>query len=274
MIENIGKVIYNTLGTIGISVGVHSYDKTYANIMYDHIRLLGGDNVNIVFLIDVAHGHHKLVAEMVSHLKTHHPDAYVIAGNIATGEAAHFLIGAGVDGLKVGVGPGSLCSTRIQTGAGVPQFTAVLEVAAAIENTSSDATLIADGGIKYSGDIVKAIGAGADSVMSGYLFAGTDATPGVVETTINGPSMKVYRGSASRESKMDRGESNFVEGVATRIPFKGNGSTDMVFKDTLDGIRSGLSYAGFDNLMDSVGNMWFTKISNSSIIEAHPNGGN
>ena len=166
-----------------------------------------------------------------------------------------------------------MCSTRIQTGIGIPQFSAILSCYEEIEKSGSDATIIADGGIKYVGDIVKAIGAGANTVMSGLLFAGTNSTPGdVIQRGIfpNERVCKVYRGSASRESKLDRGENGNIEGVFMEIPYKG--STERIFKESLDGIRSGLSYCGLYSLEEGVGNMDFIQVSTSSIYEAFPNG--
>lgn len=280
LIQDVQSMIYHmnewpiiAMGkTIGISVGTKYYDVENAKHVWYRIQALDPET-KLIVLIDVAHGHHDDVVETIRNLRQTIPDVYIIAGNIATYTAAIDLIDAGAQGLKVGVGPGSLCSTRIETGAGVPQFTAVSNVRQAINDTNGDVTLIADGGVKYTGDIVKAIGAGANTVMSGYLFAGTDATPGEIEyNTWRGQTLeKVYRGSASRESKMDRGEKGNVEGVATRVPFKGFGSTKAVFNNTRDGIRSGLSYAGHEKLQSAVDHMLFVRITQASIFEASPN---
>jgi IMP dehydrogenase len=255
---------------VGISVGVNEDDVHDVFHVHKRINELNS-GVKLVVLIDVAHGDHVLVERQINLIKSK-LSVPVIAGNVATGDAAYRLAMAGADGIKVGVGPGSLCSTRIQTGAGVPQFTAIVDVYLALSSVDRDVTIIADGGLKFSGDIVKAIGAGANSVMTGYLFAGTDATPGEIirETYPYGSLSKIYRGSASRESKRDRGESNHIEGVATKIAYQGE--TRNVFIDCLDGIRSGLSYAGFNKLEDSVAKMKFVRVSQSSIVEASPNG--
>ena len=277
VIEVITKDLYD-ISPIGFSIGTSEVSVTYARHILERIRRLNS-NGRVVFLLDVAHGHQQNVADT---LKDYYKDpdlskVPIIAGNVATREGAQFLIDHGARGIKVGIGNGSMCSTRIQTGTGVPQFTAVMEVASVLkehnEKNNDHITLIADGGIKFPGDIVKAIGAGADSVMSGYLFAGTDATSGsIIRKGLfpNEQAFKVYRGSASRESKMDRGENGNVEGVSMEVPYRG--STKRIFAETADGIRSGISYAGFGYLYEMVGNAEFIRVSPSSIIEAFPNG--
>ena len=276
-IKDIKILIDKGIKTIGISLGTSNHDMWVA----EQIRRATIDkDVNLVFLIDVAHGHHIKVKQILSQLKTAFPEVPVIAGNVATYDGAYDLCEWGADGIKVGIGPGSLCSTRINTGAGIPQFSAVAIVRSAIDNfiqnkkikESKGPTLIADGGIKWPGDIVKALGAGANSIMSGYLFAGTSDTPGNIILKglfPNEKTFKIYRGSASRESKLDRGETSNIEGATIEIPFKGE--TDRIFAETLDGIKSGLSYAGYDNLEDSIGDIYFTLVSTSSITEAGPN---
>jgi len=265
---------------VGVSLGTSDHDKWVAEQIVQEFR---NKKLKFVFLIDVAHGHHVLVKEMIHHLKGSYPWIPVIAGNVATYQGAYDLCEWGADGIKVGVGPGSLCTTRINTGAGVPQFSAVAMARKAVDNWCEKEgiplevdgpTIIADGGIKWPGDILKAIGAGANTVMSGYLFAGTDCTPGNIHLKglfPNQTEWKVYRGSASRESKLDRGETSNIEGESTEILYKGSGSTERIFMETLDGIKSGLSYAGHENLNDAVGDIHFTLVSDSSITEAGPN---
>lgn len=227
-------------------------------------------------VIDTAHGHSKGVVDVLRKVKQAFPDIDVVVGNIATGEAAKYLVENGADGVKVGIGPGSICTTRIIAGIGVPQLSAVYDVAKALEGTG--VPLIADGGIRYSGDIVKALAAGAYSVMLGGIFAGVEESPG--ETIIfNGRKYKSYRGMGSLEA-MEKGskdryfQSNVTdnkklvpEGIAARVPYKG--TLYEVAYQMLGGLRAGMGYCGADNI-EKLHNAQFTRITNAGVAESHP----
>jgi len=216
--------------------------------------------VNIL-LIDVAHGHHQNVIDMVKYCKEKYPRVDVIAGNIATAEAAEDLQNAGADGLRVGIGGGSLCTTRIKTGFGIPNVTCIEEV-----SRVAKVPIMADGGIRSSGDIAKALGVGAQCVMLGSLLAGTDEAPGKIIETRSGLS-KRYRGSASLETKSAHGqEQRNVEGESTTIPYKGG--VKFVINGLLDGVRSALSYAGSGDLDNF--NPKYIQVTNSGLREAQP----
>lgn len=227
-------------------------------------------------VIDTAHGHTKGVVSVLREVKASFPQIDVVVGNIATGEAAKFLADNGADAVKVGIGPGSICTTRIIAGIGVPQLSAVYDVAQALEGTG--VPLIADGGIRYSGDIVKALAAGAYSVMLGGMFAGVEESPG--ETIIfNGRKYKTYRGMGSLEAmehgSKDRYFQNDVtdakklvpEGIAARVPYKG--TLYEVTYQMLGGLRSGMGYCGAANI-DALHKAKFVKITNAGINESHP----
>lgn len=227
-----------------------------------------------VLSIDSAHGHSMNIYNAVKNLKATYPSVPVIAGNIATPEAAEFLIDAGADCVKVGIGPGSICTTRVVAGIGVPQITAVYEVARVA--SKYDIPVIADGGIKYSGDITKALAAGANVVMLGSLFAGCEESPGESEI-YQGRRFKVYRGmgslAAMKDGSKDRyfqeGQSKLVpEGVEGRVPYKGMLS-DTVFQ-LIGGLRSGMGYCGSATIADLQKNGRFVKITNAGLRESHP----
>ena len=214
-----------------------------------------------VLLIDVAHGHHQNVIDMISYCKEKHPKVDVIAGNIATAEAAEDLQNAGADGLRVGIGGGSLCTTRIKTGFGIPNVTCIEEI-----SRVAKVPVMADGGIRSSGDIAKALGVGAHCVMIGSLIAGTDEAPGKIIETRSGLS-KRYRGSASLETKSAHGqEQRNVEGESTTIPYKGG--VKFVINGLLDGVRSALSYAGSEDLDNF--HPKYIQVTNSGLREAQP----
>ena len=227
-------------------------------------------------IIDTAHGHSKGVIEKVREAKAAFPDVDIVVGNIATGEAARALIEAGADAVKVGIGPGSICTTRIVAGVGVPQLSAVYDVACALEGTG--VPLIADGGLRYSGDVVKALAAGGYSVMIGSLVAGTEEAPG--ETILyNGRKFKSYRGMGSLEA-MEKGSADryfqggvkeakklVPEGIAGRVPYKG--TVQEVIYQLVGGLRSGMGYCGAADIM-SLHNAKFTRITNAGILESHP----
>ena len=227
-------------------------------------------------VIDTAHGHTKGVVNVLRQVKEAFPQVDVVVGNIATGEAAKYLVENGADGVKVGIGPGSICTTRIIAGIGVPQLSAVYDVAKALEGTG--VPLIADGGIRYSGDIVKALAAGAYSVMLGGVFAGVEESPG--ETIIfNGRKFKSYRGMGSLEA-MEKGSKDryfqgnvsdnkklVPEGIAARVPYKG--TLYEVAYQMLGGLRAGIGYCGAPTIKD-LHNAKFVKITNAGMQESHP----
>lgn len=216
-------------------------------------------------LIDVAHGDSEVVFDQIKWLKDKWPELPVIAGNICTYSAAINLINLGVSYIKIGVGPGSMCSTRIQTGCGVPQLTAIADVASAIPKDST-VGIIADGGIASSGSIVKALAAGANMVMIGNLFAGTDETPGEVFH-----NNKWYRGQASRMFQEEwKGKATSIEGVAHLLPCKG--SVVDIFKDLISGILSGMSYLNARNLAELRENAVFIRQTSSGYRESTPHG--
>ncbi len=228
-----------------------------------------------VLAIDTAHGHTSRVMEAIRAVKRKFPEIQLIAGNVATAEGACDLISLGVDGLKVGIGPGSICTTRVVTGAGVPQITAIMECSRAARN--SGVPIIADGGIKFSGDITKAIAAGASTVMIGGLFAGTEESPG--ETILyQGRTFKSYRGmgslgameagSADRYSQelADRGKS-VPEGIEGQVPYKG--PLSALVDQLVGGVRSGMGYCGAENLKELQEKSRFIRISSAGLRESH-----
>ena len=228
-------------------------------------------------VIDTAHGHSKGVLEILRNIKKNFPSIDVIVGNIATKEAASFLVKAGADGVKVGIGPGSICTTRVIAGVGYPQLSAINEVSKALDGTS--VSLIADGGIKYTGDITKAIAAGADCVMLGSLLAGTKESPGGT-IIYEGRKYKTYRGMGSIEA-MQKGskdryfqdsinDSNKLvpEGVVGRVPYKGDLFESI--HQFLGGIRSGMGYCGAKDIEDLKNNARFVQITGAGLQESHP----
>ena len=240
---------------------------------FERVHALVDAKVDIVTL-DTAHGHSAGVLTMVERVKSAYPHLPVIAGNVATAEATHDLLSAGADVVKVGIGPGSICTTRVVAGIGVPQITAISDCAEAADKMGK--AIIADGGIKYSGDITKAIAAGASAVMMGSLFAGTEESPGAVEI-YQGRSYKVYRGmgslAAMNEGSKDRyfqeGQKKLVpEGVEGRVPYKGSVS-DTIFQ-LIGGLRSGMGYCGTPNIESLRHDAQFIRITSAGLIESHP----
>ncbi|NNF18554.1 MAG: IMP dehydrogenase [Flavobacteriaceae bacterium] len=228
-------------------------------------------------VIDTAHGHTKGVVHVLKEVKKHFPDLDVVVGNIATGDAARYLVEAGADAVKVGIGPGSICTTRVVAGVGFPQFSAVLEVAAAIADT--DVPVIADGGIRYTGDIPKAIAAGADCVMLGSLLAGTKESPG--ETIIyEGRKFKSYRGMGSVEAMKEGSKDRYFqdveddikklvpEGIVGRVAYKGDLYESI--HQFVGGLRAGMGYCGAKDIEDLKKKGRFVKITASGINESHP----
>ena len=229
-------------------------------------------------VIDTAHGHSQGVIGKLRDVKTAFPNLDVVVGNIATGEAAKFLVENGADAVKVGIGPGSICTTRVVAGVGVPQLSAIYDVYSALKNT--DIPLIADGGLRYSGDVVKALAAGGSSVMIGSLVAGTEESPG--DTIIfNGRKFKSYRGMGSLEAMEQKNGSRdryfqgdisdnkklVPEGIAGRVPYKG--TVQEVIYQLVGGLRSGMGYCGAASI-EKLHNARFTRITNAGVMESHP----
>ena len=240
-------------------------------------RAKGLNDVGVdLFVIDSAHGHSKNVIETIKMIKNEFPDIDVIGGNIATPEAAVELAKAGVDGVKVGMGPGSICTTRIIAGIGIPQITAILSIKEALNGR--DIGIIADGGIRFSGDIAKAIAAGADSVMLGSLFAGTEEAPGKVEL-FQGRSFKTYRGMGSIGAMTEREDANryfqedvasdkFVpEGIEGRVPYKG--LVINVINQLIGGVRQSMGYIGCRTIEEMQRDSQFVEITNAGMTESH-----
>jgi IMP dehydrogenase len=227
-------------------------------------------------VIDTAHGHTRTVVESLKKVKSNFPEVEVVVGNIGTAEAAKRLVDAGADGIKVGIGPGSICTTRVIAGVGIPQLTAIYDVAHAIEG--SGVPVIADGGIRYSGDIVKALAAGASSIMAGSLFAGVEESPG--ETIIyNGRKYKSYRGMGSLEAMQHGSKDRYFqdveddirklvpEGIAARVPFKGS-LTEVIYQ-MVGGLRAGMGYCGAADI-SALQQAKFVRITNAGVQESHP----
>lgn len=230
-------------------------------------------------VIDTAHGHSAGVLRKIKEIRSHFPKVTLIAGNIATGDAARALFDAGVDIVKVGIGPGSICTTRVVAGVGVPQITAIYDAATAAQEYQKP--IIADGGMQYSGDIVKALGAGGNAVMLGSMLAGTTEAPGEIFES-EGQKFKTYRGMGSvgamaqAHGSSDRyfqggvNEANKLvpEGVEARVPYKGDVS-DIVFQ-IIGGLRSGMGYVGAATIAELRENAQFVKITNAGLRESHP----
>ena len=225
-------------------------------------------------VLDSAHGHSKGIVAAVEKVKKAYPKLPLVAGNVVTAEATHDLIEAGADVVKVGIGPGSICTTRIVAGIGMPQLTAVMDCAEQADKMGK--RVIADGGIKYSGDIVKALAAGGSAVMIGSLFAGTEESPGELEI-YQGRSFKSYRGmgslpamaKGSKDRYFQTDAKKFVpEGVEGRVPFRGLLS-DNIFQ-LMGGLRAGMGYTGCGTVEQLRKNAKFVKITSASLIESHP----
>ncbi len=241
----------------------------------DRVTALVAAGVDAI-VIDTAHGHSQGVLDMASMVKKKFPHIDLVVGNIATAEAARDLLAAGVDGIKVGIGPGSICTTRIIAGVGIPQLTAIYDVACALEG--SGVPVVADGGIRYTGDIVKAIAAGADSIMAGSLFAGVDESPG--EAIIyDGRKYKSYRGMGSVEAMKEGSKDRYFqdmeddisklvpEGIVGRVPYKG--SLNEVITQMIGGLRAGMGYTG-SAAIKNLQSASFIKISAAGVVENHP----
>lgn len=254
---------------VGAAVGVGDDARARAE------RLVEAEADALV--VDTAHGHSKAVLDAVAALRRAYADLQIVAGNIVSGEAASALIDAGASAVKVGVGPGSICTTRIVAGVGVPQITAIMEVRAALDRAAgADVTLVADGGVRFSGDVVKALAAGADCVMLGGLFAATLEAPGKVES-YQGRSYKTYRGMGSLAAMQagagDRyfrdaaGRKSAPEGVEGRVPYRG--SVTEVATQLVGGLRSGLGYVGCKTLPELRKRRRFVRVTRAGLAEGH-----
>ena len=250
----------------GVGVTVDTLDRMSALVE------AGADAI----VIDTAHGHSKFVIEKLREAKASFPNVDIVVGNVATGEAARMLVDNGADAVKVGIGPGSICTTRVVAGVGVPQLSAVYDVYSALQGTG--VPLIADGGLRYSGDVVKAIAAGGSSVMIGSLVAGTEESPG--DTIIfNGRKFKSYRGMGSLEAMENGSKDRYFqagtkdvkklvpEGIAGRVPYKG--TVQEVIYQLIGGLRSGMGYCGAGTI-EAMHNAKFTRITNAGVLESHP----
>jgi IMP dehydrogenase len=222
-----------------------------------------------VLLIDVAHGHHKLVGDAIEKIKTRLEQIEVVAGSVATGEACGYLCEKGADAIRIGIGNGSLCETRIRTGVGIPQVSALIECVSVADDYSTP--VIADGGIRNIGDVCKGLACGADSVMLGSLLSGTKESPGTIEKIGQWPNemlYKKYRGSASLDSKKSRGDDKNVEGNHKVIPYKGK--VKRILHDIRDGIRSSCSYVGASNLEEYRSLVELVEVTRAGQVEALP----
>jgi len=258
--EEIRKV--NMAGLLcAAAIGVKDYEERAEALVNSGLEIL---------VIDIAHGHSKYAGKTLDYLKEKYPSVDIMAGNIATKDAAEYFLSKGADAVKVGVGPGSLCTTRLMTGAGIPQITAIMDV---YEATKGEIPICADGGIRMPGDIVKAIGAGADTVMSGYMLAGTAETPGKIVKRKN-EKFKLYRGSASYEvslkSKGTEEEIIDVEGTETLVPYRG--PIAPIIKKLLGGLASGMTYIGAKEMKNLIGKADFTEITSAGFEESKPHG--
>ncbi len=260
----------DTLGRlrVGAAVGI-------GPDMEERVWNLYSASVDLV-VVDTAHGHSNKVIKAVQHIKKKYPDLELIAGNVATPEGTRALIKSGADGVKIGVGPGSICTTRVVAGVGVPQMTAVMECAGEAKKT--DTPVIADGGVKFSGDIVKALAAGADSVMIGSLFAGTEESPG--ETILfQGRTYKVYRGMGSMEAMSEGSRDRYFqeeeqkdeklvpEGIVGRVPYRGQ-LADNIYQ-LVGGLRAGMGYLGCANISTLQIDPQFVQITPAGLREGH-----
>ncbi|MEE9160416.1 MAG: IMP dehydrogenase, partial [Gammaproteobacteria bacterium] len=254
---------------VGAAIGVGEASQ-------DRAKALIEARVDVI-IVDTAHGHSAGVIDMVKWVKTTFPDSQVVGGNVATVAGARALVDAGADGVKVGIGPGSICTTRIVSGVGVPQISAIANVAEALEGTG--VPFIADGGIRFSGDVAKAIAAGAYSVMIGGLFAGTEEAPGEVEL-YKGRSYKTYRGMGSLGAmsqqhgssdryfqENDEIEKLVPEGIEGRVPYKG--PFDAIIHQLLGGVRAAMGYTGCKNLEEMRTRPEFLRLTNAGMRESH-----
>lgn len=257
-------------GRLRVAAGVGVTNDTL-----DRMRALIAAGADAI-VIDTAHGHSKYVIEKLKEAKKHFSDVDIVVGNVATGDAARMLVDAGADAIKVGIGPGSICTTRVVAGVGVPQLSAIYDVSCALKGTG--VPMIADGGLRYSGDVVKALAAGGDCVMIGSLVAGTEESPG--ETIIfNGRKFKSYRGMGSLEAMENGSKDRYFqagvkdakklvpEGISGRVPYKG--TVQEVIFQLVGGLRSGMGYCGAHTIT-TLHDSKFTRITNAGVLESHP----
>lgn len=260
----------DSLGRLRVAAGVGVTADTL-----ERVEALVHANVDAI-IIDTAHGHSKGVIDMLKRVKKAFPDTDVVVGNVGTAEAGLALVKAGADGVKVGIGPGSICTTRVVAGVGVPQFTAVMMVSEGLKKTG--VPIIADGGIRYTGDIPKALAAGASTIMAGSLFAGCEESPG--ETIIfEGRKFKTYRGMGSLEAMQKGSKDRYFqdveddirklvpEGISGRVPYKGT-LAEIIYQ-LIGGLRAGMGYCGAKNI-EQLQNAKFIRITSSGIRESHP----
>ncbi|MBM3403955.1 MAG: IMP dehydrogenase [Bacteroidetes bacterium] len=260
----------DSLGRLRVAAGVG-----VTHDVMSRVEALVRENVDAI-VVDTAHGHSKGVIDTIRKVKAAYPELDLIAGNIATGEAARALVKAGANGVKVGIGPGSICTTRVIAGVGIPQLSAIYDISRALKGTETP--IIADGGVRYTGDIAKAIAAGAHSVMIGSLFAGVDESPG--ETIIfEGRKFKTYRGMGSIEAMQKGSRDRYFqdgeedtgklvpEGIVGRVPYKGSLS-EVIFQ-MVGGLRAGMGYTGSSNI-PSLQKAKFIKITHAGVVESHP----
>ncbi len=243
------------------AIGVKDFQERAEALVHSCLEIL---------VIDIAHGHSKYAGKTLDYLKEKYPDVDVMAGNVATKDAAEYFLSKRADAIKVGIGAGSMCTTRLMTGAGIPQITAIMD---AYEATQGEIPICADQAIRNAGDIVKAVGAGANTVMCGFLLAGTDETPGeIIER--DGNKFKLYRGSASYDvSLKNKGREEdivSVEGTETLIPYKG--PIAPIIKEVLGGLASGMTYVGVRAMENLVGKADFIEISSAGFEESRPHG--
>lgn len=258
------KVKDNRLLTAA-AIGIKDYEERVSALVKVGVEII---------VLDVAHGHSKRVGKTLDYIKEHYPQIDVMVGNVATKDAAEYFISKKADAIKIGIGPGSMCTTRIMAGAGVPQLTAIMDV---YEASQGRVPLCADGGLKNSGDIVKAIGAGADCIMSGSLFSGTDESPGKI-IEIDGNKYKEYRGMASYLATVKKMELDgskveqvvHVEGEMTKVKYKG--SVTPIINSLLGGLASGMTYVGADNIEKLKGKADFIEISSAGYHESQAHG--
>lgn len=261
-VEEVRKVKDKNL-IVGAAVGVKDGEM-------ERVKKLVEVGVDLLTL-DIAHGHSEYAIEKVKYIRKFFPDVFLVAGNVATAEGFKDLASAGADAIKVGIGAGSICTTRIVTGFGVPQISSILNCAPIAKEMNVG--LISDGGVKTSGDVVKALAAGADAVMMGNILAGTDEAPGDI-MTVDGRKFKTYRGMASLQANLARPDLHkkkgeiIAEGVSGLVPYKG--SVEDVIKTMAGGIRSGMSYAGVRKVNELRENIKFIKITPSGFRESNP----
>ncbi len=263
--EEVRKV-KNTGLICAAAIGIKDYEE--------RVKKLADAGVDILVL-DIAHGHSKFAGKTLDWVKQNYPQIDVMVGNIATKDAAHYFLSKGADAIKVGVGPGSMCTTRLMTGMGVPQITAIMDT---YEETQGRIPLCADGGVRHPGDMAKAIGAGANTVMIGGIISGTNETPGVVFEDSSRKKFKEYRGMASYDATIKRLELDgkkheeviSVEGAKTIVPIKG--PVEPIIKEYLGGLASGMTYFGAKNIDEFCGKADFIKISSAGMSESIAHG--